>query len=119
MAISKTVALANPIYDASGVLLNAAYWKITLLQANPILQTCTLVYSAYASAASFAASPTQQPLQTQIVCFPDAVNAPSATWPFGPATLVANYPGNPAAMLLAADAYALSMPFFSGGSEVS
>lgn len=119
MPISKVVPLVNPIYDASGNLINAAYWRISVLNANPISQTFQLCYSGFSSAQSYQADPVQNPLMTQVIAYPDPVNAPGATWPFAPATLAANFPNNPLAILMAADAYAMLNPFFAGGSEVS
>jgi hypothetical protein len=116
LSISKNVGTQ---YDSSGNLITASYWKIISIAANTIAQTFTISYGGYDGVASFNANPTQPPLATVQINYPDPVNAPSAAWPFAPATLVANFPGNPMAFLAAAEAYAMLNPFFSGATQVS
>jgi hypothetical protein len=118
MSLSISKALPVVEYDENGNVLTAAYWKITSISANVIAQTLSLTYSGYASSTAFNANPTQAPLATEQVNFPDA-NSPGYVWPFNPSSLASAYPNNPAAFLLAAEAYAMSLPFFSGATQVA
>lgn len=117
LSISKTLPIVE--YDSSGNLITAAYWKIQQIVANPIGQTFAIIYAGYASAAAFNANPAQQPLMTKEIDYPDSVNAPGYAWPFTPAALAAAYPNNPLAFLMAAEAYAMQNPFFSGAQQVA
>lgn len=118
MSLQISKALPNAIYDSSGSLLSADYWRVSSISLDNVHQTFSIEYSGYASASAYAANPFQIPLMNYQVGFPDLVNAPSATWPFNPSEIATNYPGQPMAFLLAAEAYALSMPFFSGATQV-
>jgi hypothetical protein len=118
--MSLSLSVNTPNLDSNGSPIAATYWHIIHLEASPLVHTFRVTYCGYASAASFAMNPTQPPLLTQDVSFPDNVNAAGVAWPFDPATLASEYPGNPMAMLAAMEAYALAYcPFFAGASQVS
>lgn len=116
MALSISIPTSQ--YDANGNQVTATYWKIIAINADLAQQVFSLQVNGYASSESFLANPLQVPLMTERVFFPDAVNVPGAAWPFTPAYLAAHYPGNPGAVLAAAEAYCMLYPFFAGATQV-
>ena|SRR5271165_1134212 len=117
MALS--ISIPSGHYDSTGAMINASYWQIAYINANVINQTFTMQLNGYASVEAYNANPQQIPLMTQMIMLPDLVNCPSAVWPFSPALLQANYPNNPNAVLLAAQAYCQNYPMFAGSTLVA